>query len=728
MLSRAALLLALAQGGAAANADTVDKGLLDSNANPIRRVVTLLEKMAKKVEDEGEKEEKLYKKFQCYCSNGERELEASIEAAGQKSPQLSSDIEEAESEKKQLAIDLKAHAVDRESAKGAMESAEAQREKEHKEYAAQAAEHQANIGALDKAIPAIERGMSGGFLQANSGTGVQAVKKALSASQTVTEYDRELVVAFLEGTRATDASGVEYVPKSGEISGILKSLKEDFEKTLAEVEDAEKQSKKAFDQLMAAKTKQVQTLSAGIEKKTKRVGDLGVQIVTMKNDLTDTQAALEEDKKLAGNLEETCKEKAAEWDERQKTRGEELVAIHDTIKILNDDDALELFKKALPSASLLQVGQGQNKEQLRRTALSLLESAKAPGTRTGLDFLALALSGKKVDFGKVIKMIDDMVALLKQAQRDDDDKQEYCKIQMDNTEDKIKELDKKIESLQAGIADAEETIGAMETDTKALRKGIKELDDQVQEASEQRQEEHAEYVELMSNNNAAKELLNFAKNRLNKFYQPSLYKAPAKRELSDEEQIFVNNGGTLSPTPAPGGIAGTGISAFLQTAQEKADPAPVTWDGSYKKSGETNSVISMIDLLIRDLDKDITEAETDEKHAQSAYEKMMQDAAQKRAADVKAISANEASKAEAESEKEASVEDERLSQGELKATKMYDMNLHSECDWIMQYYDLRKDARTEETESLKQAKAVLAGADFSLVQTAAKQPVKQHSF
>merc|ERR1712224_1165017 len=93
----------------------------------------------------------------------------------------------------------------------------------------------------------------------------------------------------------------------------------------------------------------------------------------------------------------------------------------------------------------------------------------------------------------------------------------------------------------------------------ALEDGIKALDKQVAEATADRKEEHEENVETLANDNAAKELIGVAKNRLNRFYNPKLYVAPPKRELSEEERITVNMGGTLAPTAAPGGIAGTGI-------------------------------------------------------------------------------------------------------------------------------------------------------------------------
>merc|ERR1711920_882662 len=93
----------------------------------------------------------------------------------------------------------------------------------------------------------------------------------------------------------------------------------------------------------------------------------------------------------------------------------------------------------------------------------------------------------------------------------------------------------------------------------SLKKGIKDLDKSVAEATEQRKAENVDFKDLMASDSAAKELLAFAKNRLNKFYNPKLYKAPPKRELSDEDRATLAAGGTLAPTAAPGGIAGSGV-------------------------------------------------------------------------------------------------------------------------------------------------------------------------
>merc|ERR1719510_1724789 len=114
-------------------------------------------------------------------------------------------------------------------------------------------------------------------------------------------------------------------------------------------------------------------------------------------------------------------------------------------------------------------------------------------------------------------------------------------------------------------------------------------------------------------------------------------------------------GGTAPPTPAPGGIAGTGVAVLAEVsayAQHKvAPPPPPETFGAYaKKSDESTGVIAMIDLLIKDLDTEMTEAETQEKDAQSDYETTMKDSAQKRTLDSKSLAEKTSTKADLEAD------------------------------------------------------------------------------
>lgn len=243
-----------------------------------------------------------------------------------------------------------------------------------------------------------------------------------------------------------------------------------------------------------------------------------------------------------------------------------------------------------------------------------------------------------------------------------------------------------------------------------LTQGIVDLDKAVAEATEQRKEEHAQYTEDLAANNAAKDVIAFAKNRLQKFYNPKLYVAPSKRELTEEQRVTLNMGGTLAPTAPPAGIAGTGISAM----QDAPPPPPETYGAYQKKGQESSGVMSMMDMLVADLDKEITEMEVEEKHAQSEYEQFMEDSAAKRAADAQSISEKEAAKAGLAADLEKMTSEKKVKMTEAMAKHEYIGNLHKECDWLVSNFEVRKEARAGEVDSLKKAKAVLSGADYSM--------------
>merc|ERR1719321_1585405 len=177
---------------------------------------------------------------------------------------------------------------------------------------------------------------------------------------------------------------------------------------------------------------------------------------------------------------------------------------------------------------------------------------------------------------------------------------------------------------------------------------------------------------MMAEDTAAKEVLKFAKNRLQKFYNPKLYKPPPE-----------------------------GMEAYS------------------KKSEENGGVVEMIDLLIRDLDKEMTEGKTEEKDAQADYEVFMKDSADKRAEDSKTITNKAQAIAELETQLQDKTDQKASSQKDLMATLKYISALHSDCDWLLKYADMRKKARDEEIDALQQAKDVLRGADYSFLQVGA---------
>merc|ERR1719456_94282 len=94
----------------------------------------------------------------------------------------------------------------------------------------------------------------------------------------------------------------------------------------------------------------------------------------------------------------------------------------------------------------------------------------------------------------------------------------------------------------------------------------------------------------------------------------------------------------------------------------------------------------------------------------------MGDAQEKRSQDSKAITDKEGAKAETESDLQSNEESKKSKTIEAMETAKYIGGLHEECDWLLKYYEERKAARTGEIDALGKAKAVLSGADYSLVQ------------
>jgi len=679
-------------------------------ANPVRKVVTLLQSMQKRVSEEGAKEQKMFDAYMCYCKTNGGDLSSSISAGEAKTSALSTNIKASVAELAGAKEALKQAQTDRSAAKAAMEEAHALREKEAQAFATEKAMYDTNIAAIAKAIAALEKGMAGGaFVQTEA---AQVLKKLILDKPDIADADRQDLVSFLSGEQGSD-----YAPSSGQITGILKQLEDEMKSSLSEATATEDSAIQTFDALMAAKKKEVDALIASIEGKMQRIGELGVSIAGMKNDLTATEEAIIADKEFRANLEKGCSTKAAEWDEIKRTRAEELVAIADTIKVLNDDDALELFKKTLPSgAASAFVQVAQRAASYRARALMKLSSVTASAAHPGrsqIDLIALALHGKKIGFGKVVKMIDSMIETLDKEQVSDNSKKEYCEGQIDHTDDKKKALERSVSDQSVAIANVEEGIAALKDEIAALEAGISSLDKSVAEATEQRQEEHKDFSDLMASDSAAKELLGFAKNRLQKFYNPKLYKPAPKVELSAEDRIFVSEGGSLPPTEATG-IAGTGIAVLAEVDAHAAPPAPPASPGPYaKKSSESTGVIAMIDILIKDLDKELAEAATSEKDAQNNYEVLMNDSSAKRVADSASLTEKASSKAALESDLQDHHDAMASGKAELSATLEYMGSLHAECDWLLQYFEVRKTARVNEVDALKNAKAVLSGADYS---------------
>merc|ERR1719440_2749013 len=169
---------------------------MSQGANPIRKIVTLLQNMQKEIEAEGAKEQEMFDKFMCFCSGNDGDLKKKAADATAQIEELTAKLKAEEAEKVQLGQDLIGHKKDREAATADIEEATMLREKEASEYAAEKADSETNIAAMAKAIPALEKGMGGAaLLQMPAGNRLQRI---IESYPNMDNSDRRSVLSFLE--------------------------------------------------------------------------------------------------------------------------------------------------------------------------------------------------------------------------------------------------------------------------------------------------------------------------------------------------------------------------------------------------------------------------------------------------------------------------------------------------------------------------------------------------
>jgi hypothetical protein len=699
--------------------------------NPIRKITGMLENMQKEIEAQGEKDKVLYDNFMCFCDNGAADLLKTAADAEAANKAAAAQLEADTAEKAQLEGDIKGHTTDLANAEKDLAEATAIREKQKSEFDATIGTKSASEAALGKAIPAIEKGMGGAALMELMGSaGFKQIKRAIRSSQSTTDAGRESVTAFLQGS----------TPGSGEILGMLKSMKDELSRDIAALEKDEAAAVAGFTDMKASKEKEVEFADESIESKKERVGVLAVEIVKNKDEVEDSAAEAAAAKKFAATLEEQCTTKKKEWAEICKMRADELAGIGEAIGILTDDDALDVFKKSLPASAFVQaqpqaLPSGYRGHRNMFTGeMSFLQARKAPAQRLqkaqaiiaqaasnskGLKLMFFTLKSKMhmaasqqgaVDFSEIFKMIDEMIAILTKDNKDDAAQKDFCIAELTKTEaekaatdDKLGALASEIEELTDGIAETVEKI-------TSLKEGVASLDKDVAEATEQRKKEHEEFGTNLKLNEIALQLIGKAKNRLQKFYNPTLYKAPPKKEMSMEEKIIsAGSSALLQQEAAFDAPEFVQIRRMSKVAPPEAPEAP----GAFKKSEKSGGVLALMDMIMGEVKTSVTEMKMEEKYAQKEYVELMKDSQDSRATDLKSLTAADGTKADLEGSLTEAKENQMLTLEQSQNVIATIAKLHGQCDFIIKNFELRLNARTAEIEGLKTAKAVLAGANFS---------------
>jgi len=222
---------------------------------------------------------------------------------------------------------------------------------------------------------------------------------------------------------------------------------------------------------------------------------------------------------------------------------------------------------------------------------------------------------------------------------------------------------------------------------------------------------------LITLNTSAVALLEKAKNKLHKFYNPGQYKAPEERELTEEERLLRGAGQDIGDVTAESIIPGTTQKlgsqlSFVEYGSPSLPPPPETYGEHKNKSQKNSSVIALLNLMQNDLKSQTQAAEHAENTAQEDYDEMIVEAAKTRADATASIAEMKTAIAEYEASAHTAATDLTEEENILAELKEQEQSLHEECDFILAHFDERKEARTSEIEGLKTAKSVLSGANF----------------
>jgi len=362
----------------------------------------------------------------------------------------------------------------------------------------------------------------------------------------------------------------------------------------------------------------------------------------------------------------------AEYEERVKTRQEEIQAVSQALAILSSDDAHDTFTSTF---NFVQVSQ---KEESKRASAEqiLYHVAKAVGKPR---LATLATRMRLAGFEKVIEEIDGMIADLKKEKADDIKMKDFCIEALHKNEVATEMKNRDIEALQAKVEDLKAHIDELTKAIATLNSEVDEARIQLKRAGEDRELENKDFQQVVADQRETQQLLSKALNVLKGFYEKSFVQAKNK-------------------------------------AKQPAGPPPPPGFKTYEKSSGSTGVMGMLEQIISEtktMEADAVKAETD---AQKAYEAFVKDTNASVEDKVRAIVNKSEEKATAEQDKVSTEEELASALNELQELMNENADLHKSCDFTLDNFDARQAALDQEMDGLREAKSVMKGSSAGFLQ------------
>jgi len=676
---------------------------------PVSKVLTLLKDMVGQLQKEAEEDQKVKETMDCWCESGLRDKTQAITDNKNRIGQLTDSIQSGAANSARLSTEIATLEKEVAANSEALEKATAMRKKQLAEFTADETSMLGSISSMKGAIETIGAKHEGSFDRASSHhrTGVQAFLQASTSDSDAKMVDAVVAVNavlrrhsnLLTPTQRTVASafvtapeelggaaavamlqqGVAFSPahssSSGAIFGVLKGMKESFEKNLEASQKEETTNQSDYEALKAAKTSEIEAGTNLADTKSKSRADTDQKHAQETQDLKDTQATLASDTDFLKNLKEQCATVDAEFAQRTKTRNLEIQAVSKALAYLNSDDAADLYARTFGgSASFVQT---RMMDSSRRIAGSDALAAAALGLHDPrLSALAVRLRSPQAAFDKVRKSIQDMIDQLVIEKEEMIKKKDFC---VDNIQKNVADTANK----QRQRDDHKYKIAGLTDEIKTLTKEIADLKAEIassyvslKRAGEDRNVQNTDFQRTVADQRATQKLLVGALDILKGFY---------------EKMSLVQHKAALK---APAGA-----------------PPPPGFK-KYEKNASSGGVMGMMQQIIDDAKAMEAEALQGEEEAQTSYESFVTDLNASIIGMHKSIVHKTESKASKSGELVQKKVELEVIQQELDELKGANQDLHADCDYTLKNFDSKQGALGDEILALKESMSIFSGASF----------------
>eukprot|EP00747_Dinoflagellata_sp_TGD_P138688 gnl/TRDRNA2_/TRDRNA2_175812_c2_seq16.p1 gnl/TRDRNA2_/TRDRNA2_175812_c2~~gnl/TRDRNA2_/TRDRNA2_175812_c2_seq16.p1 ORF type:complete len:711 (+),score=252.91 gnl/TRDRNA2_/TRDRNA2_175812_c2_seq16:71-2203(+) len=677
-----------------------------SAQTPMGKVVALLTELKAKVESDGKSEQQSYDKFACWCErtlgNKAKDIEdakTGLEEMQKLIMELKGEVGTHTAEIAQLKKDVAKNKQDQKDATSL-------RSKEHEEYDAEKIEKERCVGALESAIKVLEGAGTKSFLEVSHQAellsvvgGVRNVLDSEVLPASITSSDLDTVKSFVQqpeqfmGIQTGDQSSSQeqanpagdYAPASGQIQGILKGMYDAFASDIEKANVEEADSVKHYEELMATKKQEEDTLTTTLEKQTADEMQKKELLAKTKSSLDSTDEQLRADEIFFKDTKASCKAKAQDWAADTRLRTMEVKSMEKALEILTSPEAQRSFASATTTFVQLKSEKASHKSRMktgRAMKVMRLGSLAMKTDSMALTKVALALKAGG-HFDAVIGQCDKMIEKLREEEQADIAHKDRC-------ENAIAANEQQITDFKHTIKKTDESIGRMSDKTEELQKKIevqegliKEAIKEMKELLDMRNEEHEKFVKALEDDMTAKNIIGQAIDALTAFYKKNKLPLGLVQDSEDEDGPDYSVDKNAAPDMGGGGGGGS--------------------------SSASGGIISIMAGLVEDLEKEIKQGKAEDAEAQKEYEADR--------GDVEKMKATfESTKIKCEknlADEEMNIEDGKTFKAQtnedLDAQLELQNTLATDCDWLKTEFQDRKDKRKAEIDGLMEAKNVLAG-------------------